>query len=110
MSYNPYYEPPSRVRIKYSRTEVLHLAAAVVALTIAFSYFGRETSGLALPEPRSVLISFLAVSSGFILHELAHKVIAQRYGHWAEFRTNAFGLLFPLLLVLMRSPFLFAAP
>jgi Zn-dependent protease len=41
-------------------------------------------------------ISLIIVSTGFGLHEMAHKFIAQRYGHWAEFRYSEFGLMISL--------------
>ena len=45
---------------------------------------------------------------GFILHELAHKYVAQGYGLWAEFRINMTGLL--LTALSMVSPIKFIAP
>src|SRR5687768_5892489 len=114
MAYNPFYEPLDHrgpPRIAFSRTELLHLTLAVVALTLAFSIvLGRQDAGqlprLDLP---TVLTAFLAVGTGFVLHELAHKVVAQRYGHWAEFRAQ-FGGLGITVLVAAFTKFLFAAP
>jgi Zn-dependent protease len=107
--YNPYYQPvPERPRIAYSRTEVLHLAAAVAVLTVAFSFVNPATRGW-IPQPFTVFSSFVAVSSGFVLHELAHKVVAQRYGHWAEFRAHPLGLGLALAIAVLAK-ILFAAP
>jgi len=120
-NYNPYYDegvplhhagPP---RLAFSRTELVHLAGAVVALTIAFSFvLPPRPSGL-LPSldpaqlgPR-VLIAFVAVATGFVLHEMAHKVLAQRYGHWAEFRAQFGGLALTVAFAGFFK-FLFAAP
>ena len=51
----------------------------------------------------------VGVGSGFLFHELAHKIVAQRYGCWAEFRADNVMLLFAFLMaVLIR--FVFAAP
>ena len=47
-------------------------------------------------------------SLGFILHELAHKYVAQGYGLWAEFRLNMTGLL--LTAISIVSPIKFIAP
>jgi Zn-dependent protease len=44
----------------------------------------------------------------FLLHELAHKVTAQQYGLWSEFRINLFGALISLLTII--SPFKIIAP
>ncbi|MGA8904770.1 MAG: M50 family metallopeptidase [Candidatus Bathyarchaeia archaeon] len=47
-------------------------------------------------------------SGGFILHELAHKYVAQGYGLWAEFRLNMTGVI--LTAVSIVSPIKFIAP
>ena len=114
MAYNPFYEPLDHrgpPRIAFSRTELLHLAVAVLALTAAFSMvLGPQQVGqVPRLSLRTVLTAFLAVATGFVLHELAHKVLAQRYGHWAEFRAQ-FGGLGLTIAVAAFAKFLFAAP
>jgi Zn-dependent protease len=47
-------------------------------------------------------------SGGFILHELAHKYVAQGYGLWAEFRLNMTGVILTALSIV--SPIKFIAP
>ena len=42
-------------------------------------------------------ISLVAVSTGFLMHELMHKFVAQRYGAWAEFRVFPLGLMMAIL-------------
>jgi Zn-dependent protease len=37
------------------------------------------------------------IAMAFALHELAHKLTAQHYGLWSEFRLNPFGALLSLL-------------
>ena len=49
-----------------------------------------------------------ATISGFVVHEMAHKVTAERYGFWAEFRVSPTGLL--LSIVTAFVGFLFALP
>lgn len=119
MSYNPYYDgtEPERTRIRFSRIEVQHLTIAVVALTLGFAFvrapgapFDLVTPARAIMDrPLILLASFLAVSSGFVLHELAHKVVAIRYGCMAEFRAQIGGLGFSLLIAVFAK-ILFAAP
>ena len=47
-----------------------------------------------------ILISLAAVfTSVYLLHELAHKLVAQHYGLWAEFRLTMFGALITLLSI-----------
>ncbi|MGQ0536893.1 MAG: hypothetical protein ACT4PT_12585 [Methanobacteriota archaeon] len=85
---------------KVSGTELVHLAAAAVALSLAFSFPLAETcfvqcspTGVDWARYRAAVPwSFLIVVLGFVLHELAHKVLAQRYRMWAEFRSSITGL------------------
>ncbi|MCI4360605.1 MAG: hypothetical protein L3J91_02790, partial [Thermoplasmata archaeon] len=53
-------------------------------------------------------VAALAALTGFVAHEMAHKVVAQRQGFWAEFRMSPAGLLFSLATALIG--FLFALP
>ncbi len=103
--------------LRFSRTEVLHLAMAVTFLTVAFTFVLSREDSLSpeaalrrLQAPWQLyLASFFAVSTGFVLHELGHKALAQRFGHWAEFRGEFKGLLVSLAIALGLG-FLFAAP
>lgn len=61
-----------------------------------------------MPSIDLILTSALGVGTGFLLHELAHKFIAQRYGYWAEYRANRNGLLIIIIMSLMG--FILAAP
>lgn len=56
----------------------------------------------------SVLI---AIGAGFVLHEIAHKAVAQKYGCWAEFRIWMPGLVTAILTAILSfGTFLFLAP
>ena len=99
-------------RISFSSTELLHLAVSVVALSYAFSILldsDTDAVGRLIPDPLALLSAFVAVASGFVLHELAHKVVAQRYGHWAEFRATFPGLGISVLIAYFAH-LLVAAP
>jgi len=114
MDYGPYevsysYIPPRR-GLSFSRKEVHDLTIAVGGLTLAFAiaYSGviyNQNISLFL---YSLLVSFLAVFSGFVFHEMGHKFVAQKYGCWAEFRAFPRGIGMALLFSLMG--FVFAAP
>lgn len=106
--------PPPR--IWFSMTEVFHLLASVVVLTVAFALIlgGRQGEGLMPEFDLGLMITLLPFAAGavipaFILHELAHKIVAQRKDMWAEFRANFFGLFGGLVLTAF-SGFLFAVP
>ncbi len=99
-------------RVSFSRVELLHLGGAVVILSYAFAIIlsgAKSLPDVLVPEPLALLSAFLAVASGFVLHELAHKILAQRYGHWAEFRAQ-FGALGLSVLLAAFFGFLVAAP
>ncbi|HIF37179.1 MAG: metalloprotease [Methanobacteriota archaeon] len=58
---------------------------------------------------RTLPMAFAAVMTGFLLHEIAHKWMAQQYGCWAEYRGNKRGLYFALAMsaflgVLLAAP------
>jgi Zn-dependent protease len=62
-------------------------------------------------NPLSMLglaIASIIFAMGFILHELAHKYVAQGYGLWAEFRLNMTGIILTALSIV--SPIKFIAP
>jgi Zn-dependent protease len=58
--------------------------------------------------PLTLGVSAFVVLAGFLLHELGHKFVAQRYGAWAEFRMYPLGLVMAVLMSFLG--FLFAAP
>lgn len=89
-------------RIK--ETELVDLLLSLAALTIAFAILGERH----LPGAEVFFISAVGTGTGFLLHELAHKYVAQRYGYWAEYRANRSGLL--LIIIMALVGFIFAAP
>lgn len=104
-------EPPPR--IFFSLTEILHLTASVVVLTLAFALvMGARKDALTLDVgDLLVLLPYSAaiVVPAFIFHELAHKFVAQYKDMWAEFRANFLGL-FGGLAATQVAGFLFAVP
>lgn len=111
----PVWAPPEpRPRgLRFSRTEVRHLALALGALVAAFILLHTVPPlyGAAERIPNPVGLALLVaaiVGPAFLFHELAHKVVAQRKGCWAEFRAFPQGLL--LMLGTALIGFLFAAP
>jgi Zn-dependent protease len=92
---------------------VIAFAVLTVDLVIILSGRGFLESGsvasLASPIPLYfVLIAVAAALTGFIAHEMAHKLVARRLGYWAEFRMWPMGLV--LSLITSVAGFLFAAP
>jgi Zn-dependent protease len=100
-----------------SRTELVHIAIAFLVLTFDLVVIlsgrglllGTGSTGLFAPiSVYFVLLAAAAALTGFIAHEMAHKLVARRLGYWAEFRMWPFGLFLSILTSL--SGFLFAAP
>ena len=92
--------------ITTSETEVRDLLKAWIAISIAFAILLRESM------PSSFYMTFittsLTVGIGFLLHELGHKVVAQRYGCFAEFRSFDNMLIFAVVMSFFG--FVLAAP
>lgn len=112
---NTIYIPAGYGKVAFGKAEMKNILIAVSALTLAFTlvlYTGLISNIDGLTTVESLLyavgVSFVAVLTGFMLHELAHKVVAQRSGAWAEFRAYPMGLLMAVLFAFMG--FLFAAP
>ena len=90
------------IKIKSSKTEFLHLSIATL-LIIAV--------GLSFNSYRHISWQFLAIFiSAFLVHELAHKFLAQYYGSWAEFRAQTYGLVITAMSAIPYMPFKFIAP
>jgi Zn-dependent protease len=92
--------------IKTSETEIKHLLIAWLAISFAFAIVLRGWHNISFFSV--IIISAVTVGFAFILHELAHKVVAQRYGAWSEFRMAPSMLLLAILTAFMG--FIFAAP
>ena len=96
---------PRRERF-FGKIELRHIAIAVAVLIGAFTMILWDGDSASLPG--ALGLATLAVVLGFFLHEMAHKIMAKRYGCWAEFRAYYGGLM--LALVMSFFGFLFAAP
>ncbi|MEF8781257.1 MAG: site-2 protease family protein [Haloferacaceae archaeon] len=100
-------------RLEFSYGELQDLLVAWLALGVAFALFfvGGAANvdrliagGVVLP----VLVSLFTAGLGFLLHEIAHKVVAVRYGQVAAFQAD-YGMLFLAVMSALLG-FIFAAP
>lgn len=101
------------MRIKFSEEELTDLMYAWLAVSFAFAVvlsggLARGLIGWNIIFLQNFVVAAIAVGTGFLLHELAHKFVAQRYGCWAEFRKWNFGLI--LAVGMSFLGFVFAAP
>lgn len=102
---------------RISRREEADLFLAWMAISLSFAIIKIAPNGILGPiksvDPLVALIYFgislLTVGIGFILHEMAHKFTAIRYGYWAEFRKDNSMLLVAVALASLVG-FVFAAP
>ena len=93
--------------MKFSQIEKEHLLKAWVAISFAFAVL--NTSIFSQTFIVFFIISLVTVGLGFLLHELAHKLVAQKYGCWAEFRADDRMLIFAIIGAMFFG-FVFAAP
>jgi len=104
-------------KIRTSKIELVDIAKSWLALSLAFAFV---YSGISLVRGnisgifgvlflKLFVISLFTAGLGFLLHELAHKFVAQKYGCAAEFR--AFDQMLYLAVGLaFFIGFIFAAP
>ena len=85
-------QPASKI-FWFSPKELKHLViGSLLVMGVGLSMFSiMDGSSLALMS-----LAFILTLS-FLLHELAHKLMAQRYGLWAEFRLTLYGALITLM-------------
>lgn len=105
--------------IRFSQKEIIHLFISVVVMAflvginLAFTP-GSKGVELLIASVFAFPIAFLIIVPAFVLHELGHKVVAQRFGFWAEYRMWTQGLLLAILIMVVSltfgNPFLFVAP
>ncbi|WP_299334262.1 metalloprotease [Haloplanus sp.] len=102
------------MNLRFSTRELRDLAVAWIVLGAAFAIFFAGGGNRAIDSLVSdgvlvpLVVSLVTAGFAFLLHELAHKVTAVRFGQVAEFRAD-YGMLF-LALVSALVGFLFAAP
>lgn len=95
------------MRPRFSTTEIKDILKSWFVISLAFGIL--ITNNLFSAE---ILINFsialFTVGIGFLLHELAHKFLAQKYRYFAEFKADNKMLLIAIATAFFG--FLFAAP
>ncbi|HSB46377.1 MAG TPA: hypothetical protein VLD37_00045 [Candidatus Bilamarchaeum sp.] len=93
------------------KDEAIQITISVLAISVAFGIYFADPAGM-IKHPREFaffLVPLLVtVGSGFILHEMAHKLLAIYYGAAARFQMWAQGII--VMLLTSAVGFLFAAP
>ena|SRR3989344_2125300 len=93
--------------MNFSNQELQELGRAWLLLSIAFAILFAGFS-LDLKFAFAVLISGFTAGIGFLLHEIAHKFVAQKFHCKAEF--HAFDKMLWIAVLLSFFGFIFAAP
>jgi Zn-dependent protease len=103
-----------KIDIHTSNKEFKDLFIAWIMISFAFAIARTVDKGITFEAFFSLdflvfmLISAVTVGLAFLMHELAHKLIAQRYKCWAEFRADmtmlGLGVLMSFLGVVFIAP------
>ena len=91
-----------------SKKEIKDLTKSWVILSLAFAIYFTKGFSFTIEFFLAFLVAAITVGTAFIFHELGHKIMAQKYGCFAEFRS--FDNMLFLALVMSFFGFIFAAP
>ena len=106
------------MKFKLSPFEKKDLVIAWLALAVAFTLGASGIlavfmEGFSILSPEKMLLTFvislITVGLSFVLHELAHKFAAIKFGYWAEFRKSAQMLVIAVAVAVITG-IVFAAP
>jgi Zn-dependent protease len=97
-SRHTFVSPPKVQRrlFGFSRKEITHLILAgllVVGVGFTLPY-------MVYTDYTMLALLSTAFAGSFLVHEIGHKMMAQRYGLWAEFRLTIMGVILTLLSLL----------
>ena len=94
------------MNVKFTKHETIDLIIAFIVISLGFSIvYGKTNINYIIAILPMIMIG---VGSGFILHEIGHKISAIYYGYWAEFKAWPIGLIISLLSAFIG--FLIATP
>ncbi|MBS3132867.1 hypothetical protein J4470_01900 [Candidatus Woesearchaeota archaeon] len=94
--------------MRFSTLELQHLFRAWLIISLAFAILLSGGFSITTQFLLALVMAAITVGLGFLLHEMAHKFLAQRYGCLAEFR--AFDTMLLLALLMSFFGFILAAP
>lgn len=94
-----------RIPLRERRDLLIAWLAISIAFTLIYIRGGVDPIGLVF----FFVMSLVTVGVAFVLHELAHKFAAMRYGYWAEFQKDNQMLLVAVVMAALVG-IVFAAP
>ena len=85
--------------VNFTAREVRDIIISMLFIAVIFAYIFSQSNinAFILLIPAT----FISVGLGFVLHELAHKFVAIRYGFYAEFRVWFQGLIFGVITAII---------
>ncbi|MGC9517192.1 MAG: peptidase M50 [Methanomicrobiales archaeon] len=93
--------------VKFTSREIRDIVISMLVIALVFAYvFSNRDINIALAI---MPVTLIAVGLGFVLHELAHKFVAIRYGFYAEYKMWIEGLFLALVTSFIFGV-VFAAP
>jgi len=93
--------------VRFTSHEIRDIIISMLVIAGVFAYiFSGRSQGASFLN--LIPITLVAVGLGFVLHELAHKFVAVRYGFYAEYRMWVQGLV--LAIITAYFGFVFVAP
>lgn len=100
----------SKSRIYFSLKELKHLALGnllVIGVGLSMGYYGFGISGQGIMFMVGLAI---VLTTSFFIHEIAHKITAQKSGLWAEFRLTLWGSMLTAVFMVLPVTFKFISP
>ncbi len=89
----------------FSPKELKHIGvAALLVIGIGFSigFYNNYFGGFGFNWTLDMMAIFaVSMTASFLVHEFAHKIIAQKHGLWAEFRLTTWGALLTFVSVFL---------
>jgi Zn-dependent protease len=98
-------------RVYFSVKELKHIAvAAALVMCIGFSigFYENLLDGSSYWTLSMMAVFAVCMTASFLVHEIGHKIMAQKSGLWAEFRLTMWGALLTLASVFL--PFKMISP
>jgi Zn-dependent protease len=95
---------PTRIQFHFSNKELEHLAlATVLVVGVGLSL---DFASIANGSYLLLALSIAAFTASFLVHEIAHKIVAQKHGLWAEFRLTFIGAALTALSIALPLKFI----
>lgn len=108
VSYSPRFQAK---KFRFSQKELKHLTVgALLVMGVGLSFIPQFPDPSVRMTPEILLSLAIIFTFSFFVHEIAHKLSAQRYGLWAEFRLTLFGALLTLLSMIPFAFFKIISP